>query len=401
MSTAATSGARTSVDGPRRLRRLAVWVALVIATAIVAALLSTPRTGELLEPTNPGANGGQALARVLQQQGVDVHVVHGSTALAEGDVVAGPGTTVLVPHTTYLGPESGPDLVAQLADADRLVVLVPSAEQTPGEALGLDLDVSWGASTTVAADCSSPLVRDGDRITRWDVLLSAGGPQRAEVTACFPPGAGHNAGGAREGAMLTFPATGERPTTTVAGLTSGWTNGAITEEANAAVALRLLGGSERLVWVLPQPADAQLDGASTLWEVLPRFLTAWVWLLAAAVLALAVWQGRRLGPVVTEPLPAVVHATETTRSRGRLYRQAKDRRHALRAAQAGTRRRLAPRLGLPRSAEPEDLVGAVAEATGRPAAEVRALLLEGDPADDAALVSAVRQLRRIEEQLRV
>lgn len=393
-----STGSRGSTAS--RLRRLLPWVVLVLATAIVAAVLSSPRTGELFEPTNPEENGGQALARVLEQQGVDVQLVHGSTPLSEGAVRVGPGTTVLLPHTSYLGPESGPALVAELADADRLVVLVPSLEQTPGEALGLDLDVAWGGSTTVAADCTSPLVREGDRITRWDVLLSAGGDERAGVTACFPPGPGHNAGGAREGALLTFPATEDRPTITVAALTSSWTNAVITQEANAALALRLLGGSERLVWVLPQPADAQLDGASTLWEVLPRYLTSWVWLLGAAVLALAAWQGRRLGPVVTEPLPAVVHASETTRSRGRLYRQAKDRGHALRAAQAGTRRRLAPRLGLPRSSDPERLVAAVADATGLPVEEVRGLLLEGLPADDPALVGRVRELRSLEEELR-
>lgn len=382
-----------------RVRRLLPWVVLALATAIVAALLSTPRTGELLDPANPGENGGQALARVLEEQGVDVQVVPGSERLSEGQVAAGPGTTVLLPHTAYLGPESGPELVSELAAADRLVVLVPSVQQRPGEALGLDLDVSPGSSTAVVADCASPLVREGDRVTRRDVLLSAGGDQRTDVEACFPPGPGHNAGGAREGAMLTYPATADRPTTTVAGLTSGWTNAAITEEANAALALRLLGGSERLVWVVPQPADAQLDAAASLWDVLPRHLTAWVWLLGAAVLALAVWQGRRLGPVVTEPLPAVVRASETTRSRGRLYRQGKAREHALRAAQAGTRRRLAPRLGLPRGSDADRVVAAVADATGRPLPEVRALLLEGAPGSDTALVRAVRALRAIEDSV--
>lgn len=399
MSNAASGVVTRPATG--RVRRLLPWVVLVLGTAILAALLSTPTTGELLEPTNPAQNGGQALARVLEQQGVEVQVVQGTARLSEGDVQAGPGTTVLLPHTSYLGPESGPELVATLSGADRLVVLVPSVQQTPGEALGLDLDVAWGGTTTLEADCASPLVREGDRITRWDVLLSAGGDQRAEVEACFPPGPGHNAGGAREGAMLTFPATTDRPLTTVAGLTSSWTNATITQEANAATALRLLGGSDRLVWVVPQPADARLDAATTLWEVLPRYLTSWVWLLGAAVLALAVWRGRRLGQVVTEPLPAVVHASETTRSRGRLYRQARDRGHALRAAQAGTRRRLAPRLGLPRSTDGERLVAAVADATGRAATEVRALLLEGSPADDAALVGQVRDLRSLEAELRV
>lgn len=384
-----------------RLRRWAPWVVLVLATAVVAALLSTPRTGELLDPYNAGPDGGRALVQVLQDEGVQVEVVGGSSGLSDGGLRAGPGSTVLLAHTAYLGAESGPELVDALADADRLVVLVPDVTVPTGEALGLELDVTWSGGSALAADCADPLVREGDLLHPADVLLSAGGADRAQVQACFPPGAGHNAGGAREGAVLTYPATAQRPLTTVAGTSTAWTNARITQEANAALALRLLGGSDRLVWVVPQPADAQLDAAASLWEVLPRYLTAWVWLLGGAVLALALWRGRRLGPVVTEPLPAVVHAVETTRSRGRLYRQAQDRGHALAAARAGTRRRVAPRLGLPRATAPEQLAGAVADATGRPHAEVERLLLDGPPpGDDGALLVALRGLRDLEGELR-
>lgn len=381
----------------RSLRRWAPWVVLVLATAVLAALLAAPGSDEPLDPVNNGIDGGQALARVLAEQGVDVDVVQGSTALE--DDPPGAGTTVLLPHTSYLGPESGPRWLAGLADADRVVVLVPSPAQLPGEALGLELDVTWAGGAGLAADCQSPSVRDGDLLSTSDVLLSAGGADRSSVTACYPPGPGHNAGGAREGALLTWPATQDRPETVVAGLTTAWTNSRITEEANAALALRLLGGSDRLVWVVPQPADAQLDAAASLWDVLPRYLTAWVWLLGGAVVALALWQGRRLGPVVTEPLPAVVQAAETTRSRGRLYRQAKDRPHALAAVQAGARRRLAPRLGLPRTTAVEPLVQAVADATGRPADEVQQLLANPDVGDDQALVRRVRDVRALEEQV--
>lgn len=378
------------------LRRLGPWLLLLLATAALAALLSTPRSGEPFGPVNPGVDGGQALAEVLREQGVDVEVVPGTAALDRG----GAGTTVLLPHTAYLGPESGPALLQRLVGADRVVVLVPDDGQTPGEALGVDLDVSFGTAGAVSPDCPATFAREGDRLSRYDVLLSVGGADREGALACYPPGEGHNAGGAREGAVLTLPATAQRPELVVAGVTSAWTNGHVTEEANAALALRLLGGSDRLLWVLPQPGDAQLDAATTLWEVLPPFLTAWTWLLGAAVLALALWRGRRLGPVVTEPLPAVVHAAETTRSRGRLYRQARDRRHALAALQAGARRRLAPRLGLPRTTSPESLAPAVATATGRPEAEVRRLLLDDTAGDDRALVESARALRSLEEQVR-
>lgn len=371
---------------------------LVLTATVLAALLSGAPSGEPLGPANPGRDGARALARVLEDRGVDVRVVAGTTALLRERV--GPGTTVLLPHTAYLGPETGADVVEHLRQADRLVVVVPDAAATPGDALGLDVDVSSGGGGTLEADCGDPLVRTGDRVGRWDVQLEATGADRAGVSACYPPTVGHGSGGARAGALLTFPATRARPTTTLLGLGSALTNEHVTQEAHAALGLRLLGGSPRLLWVVPQPGDAGPDTAPAgLWDVLPRNLTAVVVVLGAAVLALALADGRRLGPVVREPLPAVVQAVETTRNRGRLYRQARDRAHALTVLQAGARRRLAPRLGLPPGVDNEVLVRAVATAGGRPVAEVRALLTDPAAADDAALLTTARELRSLEEGL--
>lgn len=385
------------VKALRGLRRWAPWVLLLVVAAVVGGLLSTPTSTGLLEPANRGRDGGAALARVLEQQGVRVDVVEGSSRLTEGATPVGPGTTVLLPHTAYLGPEGGAALLESLAPVDRLVVLVPSPEQAPQ--LGLDVEVDWIAGGRLAADCATEQVLRDDVLSTADAQLSAGGA--GQVQACFPPGAGHNLGGARDGALLTWSATAQRPETVVATTSSAWTNARITEESNAALALRLLGGSERLVWVLPQPGDAGLDAPAGLWDVLPRHLTSWVWLLAAAVVALALWRGRRLGPVVVEPLPAVVPAGETTRSRGRLYRQARDRQHALEAIRVGTRRRVAPLLGLAPGTDPDRLVTAVAEATGRSATEVAALLVQGGPATtDEALVTGARALHELEEQVR-
>jgi hypothetical protein len=278
-------------------------------------------------------------------------------------------------------------------------VVVADAASSPGGTLGLDLDVTWGSGQPLAPACEDPRVREGDTLSAWDVLLQADGADRAAVGACYPPTPGHNAGGARDAAMLTFPATTTRAETTVVGFGRALTNAEITDDAHAALALRLLGQSPRLLWVVPRPVDAGLDASVGLWDVLPRNLTASVVLLGAAVLALAVWRGRRLGPVVVEPLPAVVPAAETTRSRGRLYRQARARSHALAALQAGARRRLAPRLGLARRTDPQALARAVAAATGRPVPETTRLLTDPTAPDDRALVTTARELRSLEEGL--
>lgn len=380
------------------IRRWAPWAVLLLAATVVASVLAGAPSGEPLAPDNPGRDGAQALARVLQVQDVDVRAVRGTASLLQEDV--GPGTTVLLPHTAYLGPDAGAELLRHTRAADRLVVVVPDGAARPGEALALDVAVEAGDGPVLVPDCADPLARTGDRVRRWDVQLVATGADRGSVTACYPPTAGHGAGGARTGALLTFPATADRPMTTLVGLGTSLTNAYVTEEAHAALGLRLLGGSPRLLWVVPQPGDAGLDSAPAgLWDVLPRNLTAVVVLLGAGVLALSLVRGRRLGPVVTEPLPAVVHAAETTRSRGRLYRQARDHPHALTVLQDGARRRLAPRLGLPTTVTPEVLVGAVAGATDRPVHEVRRLLNDPEAADDAALVTTARELRSLEEGL--
>lgn len=365
----------------------------MLAVAALGALLAGGGPGEPMGPDNPGPEGGRALARVLEARGVDVQPVAGTAALAHR---VPSGTTVLVTHPAYLGPESGAELLDRTADADRLVVLVPGTDADPGAAFGLDVSTTWASGARLAGDCGDPRVRDGDEVSTWDAVLDASG---AEVLACFPPSAGHNAGGARSGALLTFPATEGRPEVSLVGFPSALTNEHVARDAHAALGLRLLGGSDRLLWVVPQPADAGAQPPQGLWDVLPRSMTPAVVVLGAALLALALQRGRRLGPVVVEPLPAVVHAVQTTRSRGRLYRQAGDRRHALAALQAGARHRVAFRLGLPAGTDGPALARAVAQATGRSAADLERLLTDPTVDDDEAFVTIARELRSLEEGL--
>ena len=76
-----------------------------------------------------------------------------------------------------------------------------------------------------------------------------------------------------------------------------------------------------------------------------------LWIAGATVVALLLWRVRRLGPLVTEPLPVIVKAIETARSRGRLYRKAGDRAHAAAGPAPGRAHDLPPRLHLPPSVD--------------------------------------------------
>jgi hypothetical protein len=132
---------------------------------------------------------------------------------------------------------------------------------------------------------------------------------------------------------------------------------------------------------------------------LPRGLFPALWLVVAAVGATMLWRGRRLGPLVVEPLPVVVKAVESTQGRGRLYRRVRDREHAAAVLRAATVRRLVVRLRLPVATGPDRLARVVADLTGNPVDTVREVLATRPVGDDAALTRLAGDLARLEREV--
>ena len=382
----------------RTARKLAVWGLLVLLIALGAAVLGGMRTTNQLpfDPDNPEDDGMRALARVLEQQGVDVTVARGLPQLLRADVT--PDTTVLVAGTGLLGQGAGEDVMSYVERAGLLVVLGP--EGNSGDVLDLPVDGrSFSQTGAAAPGCEATLVnwRDGDEISHANRLVEVTG-ERGAAQPCFPPTPGYNAGGAQAGFLVELPAAGNRPDTIVAGIASSLTNEHILDDANAAAGLRLLGAHPHLVWYVPVVADAGEDAApQSLIDVLPDAFMPSVWLLLLALLATMVWRGRRLGPVVTEPLPAVIRSVETTQSRSRMYRRAQDRERALASLQLAARRRLTTRLGLSVHTQPQQLVRLLSEATGRHTDELHRLLVDATAPDDETLVRIAREVRSLEE----
>lgn len=377
-------------------RKLALWGLLVLAIAIFAAALGGMRTANTVpfDPDNPEDNGLQALARVLEQEGVDVTIARGLPALLATPVDA--NTTVLVAGTALVGEDTGTQLQEYAGGAGRVVILTPEAHA--GEVLDLPVEggnFSQVGSAAPACEASILAWREGDEISRADRLVDV--LERGGASACFPPSPGYNAGGAQSGFVVEIPASDGQPDTVVAGIASSLTNEHITADANAAAGLRLLGAHERLVWYVPAIADAGESAPQSLIDVLPDAFVPSVVLGCLALVATMIWRGRRLGPVVTEPLPAVIRSIETTQSRGRLYHRAGDRERALASLQLAARRRLAARVGLTKHAQPETIVAAVAQVSGRHTDEVHRLLVDPTAPDDETLVRIAREVRSLEE----
>ncbi|GAA4629338.1 DUF4350 domain-containing protein [Cellulomonas oligotrophica] len=369
-----------------RWRRARGWV-LVLAFALPAigilALPAPPASTTPGAPDNPGAAGSRALAQVLQRQGVEVTYVRTSAAAL---AAAEDGGTVLVVGDTWLMPEQAEALVA----LDNDLVLVNAAWTLSYVSPTAGTSGSGAATSTREAGCDDP-----DAVAAG--TITAGGGLRAgdgDGTVCFPtpddPGAG---------AYLALEQDGRR-VSALSDLTP-LTNAALAEEGNAALALRLLGRHDTLVWYLPGLDDAGgvvAEDTTSLTDLVPWVRAVVLWLLL--VLAVTVVQrARRFGPVVAETLPVVVRSAEATRGRGRLYRRARAHGHAGAALRAGTAARLAQRLGLPRSASGPALVDAVHRASGRPARDVDALLYGPPPTDDAALQRLAADLDQLESEV--
>src|SRR5699024_5178076 len=164
---------------------------------------------------------------------------------------------------------------------------------------------------TKTAGCDDPRLSAGGISTNGPTLAS---PQ---AQACFP--------GPDEGAVLTWQSQGRQITFAPSDI---FHNSSILEESNAAIALSLLGQGESTTWLVGDHAD------TSGWNKQPADPFDLSWMMAAILgtLIALIWAyGPRFGRLISEPLPVIVNASETTVGRGHLYRQSKDLGHSARA----------------------------------------------------------------------
>lgn len=380
---ATTPGPGAPPQSRWRRHRLTVGLVLAFAAAVGVAVWSGggPSTATPLDPDNPGPRGAQALAQVLGDEGVDVEVARTLADLE--DVEAGADLTVVVTSTQYLGRGVIDRMLEHVGDA-RVVVVEPGEGVL--DAFGYDFhslsavtdDDRWDA------DCPDPLLEgltlEVDRSIAYD------------TSGCFT----------NDGSSVLV----ERGSITLFGAGDALTNDQVVRGDNAAVLLRLLGRSDRLLWYVPSYDDLSAGDGVSAETLLPRWIRPGLWLGAIVALMVIAWRVRRLGPLATEPLPVVVKAIETTRSRGRLYRKAGDRAHAAAALRAAARTRTAERLrlgaGAGTFAGETALIRDVAAHVGRPEAEVAAILGSRSPApgSDKDLISLANDLAALEEEVR-
>ncbi|WP_328594786.1 DUF4350 domain-containing protein [Actinomadura macrotermitis] len=370
----------------RAARGVVLVIAALILVAIALAALKPAVTPQYLDPESPSRGGSRALAEILRQHGTNVAVARSAEDAADR---AGAGSVTVVTRPERL---TAGDLERLRAVPGDLLLVEPSQRVLAALAPGVE---TAEESFEPAADpgCGLPAATAAGRI-------KLGGSESyhapAGATGCYLAG---------KYPRLVQLAVGGR-TVTVLGAASVLTNDKLAAEGNAALAMNLAGARSAVVWLIPDlPREGETAGDQSIGGLLPFGVKLLILQLLVAVVLVALWRARRLGPVVAEALPVAVRSAEAVEGRARLYRAHRARDRAADALRTGARERLVPRLGLPRGAAQDpaaarEIVTAVARRTSYDEATVGAALYGPDPADDAALVGLSDLLDDLERQVR-
>ncbi len=381
-------------------RRLRGWrgpaavVTVVVAATLAGLLLVRPTGAGALDPDSPAPDGARAVVRVLGDQGVAVRDLRSFDAVRRAVEAASGRVTLVLARPDRLAPGRAAQL-SRLVDDPQVDLVVVGADNGVLTDLALPVGAApAGAARVVEPACDSAGPARAGSALAGEVTYSRNdalsGRPVTDSVGCYP------VDGRSAYLELTHPGGA---TTVLLGSGAALTNDRLADAGDAALSLAVLGRDPDVLWWTPDPLDGPpTDEPASLVSLLPDgVLFAGVQLLVV-LLVVVLWRGRRLGPLVREPLPVVVRAVETTLGRARLYRRARARGRAAQVLRAAASRRLAVRCGLPRTAPLEQVVTAVSAASGLPAVQVGELLVGPDPHDDPSLVQLARGLQTLERE---
>ncbi|OHU78656.1 DUF4350 domain-containing protein [Mycobacteroides chelonae] len=375
----------TSTATSPRLRdrwRTWAWILTALAAIVVTGLLVTksPRPEGYLDPEAVTQRGGHALAQLLRDRGV---TVTRATTIAEVRAAMRPDSQLMVLDNGNLTDEILDSLIE--IPGDRLLLAPYSATR---ERLASQARItSYQSDEIVEPNCD---LREAQRAGTIQTYI---GPTYTFTN----PGPGQIS--CYGGTLLRYP-EGAR-TITVLGDDTLLSNLQLAKQGNAALAMNLAGRSSHLVWYVPErPKVGTSAQPKSMGDLIPDQVSMAIWQLCIVVLLLALWRGRRLGPVVAEKLPVIVRASETTEGRGRLYRSRRARDLAAASLREAATYRIVRRLGLPVDETPQVVTTTAASRIGRNPIEIHHVLFGPVPSDDQQLTNLTRQLDLLERQVR-
>jgi hypothetical protein len=373
-----TAVGSTVVQRWRTVRWVLLALVVIIGVSALGSYLTAPRPGGRMDPEATSADGARAIVTLLSERGVEVIEADDLETVERS---ARPDSLLLVAPTPYLIDDDG---LRRLAHLPGDVLLVEPISRTR-EALAPEVRAAPDTSFGGEPHCD---MREATRAGSAQLDLSdtyVPVDDGTALTRCYG------------GALVRYTDGGR--TVTVVGTADFMTNAGLLKQGNAALAMNLAGTAPRLIWYTPKRIEGQSGGATSIMDLIPARV-GWIVLQLCVVIAfVALWRGRRIGPLVAEDLPVIVRASETVEGRGRLYRSRRARDSAASALRTAALRRLLPRLGLGGNSARPAVVETVAYRVSHERSAVDYALFGPPPSDDAELVNLSRLLDDIERQV--
>lgn len=370
-----------TVPQRRPWRGILLILAALAVVASITTYLTAPRPGGTMDPEATSPSGARALVTLLREHGVEVVVAN---TVADVERAARADSLLMVAQTQYLRDNA---VLQRLENTPGDLLLVEPTSRTRA---ALTPRLRQGAAKEFSSrpNCS---LREANRAgaVRFGPSDAYQPKGDLQVVSCY--------GGILVRYLDSGTAAGR--TVTVVGSSDFMTNGGLLSEGNAALAMNLTGSRPRVVWFAPRRVEGETSAPASLSDLIPANVTWIVWQLWLVVLLVALWKGRRIGPLVAEELPVVVRASETVEGRGRLYRSRRARDRAAEALRTATLQRLVPRLGAGSSSDPAAVVITVARRSGADPEFIRYHLFGPPPATDHDLLHLARALDDIERQV--
>jgi hypothetical protein len=365
-----------------------VAVGLAALLGLLAVVAATPEDENSAYGNMDSTNGYgfRAVRRVLERDGVavtqtsDLSLVRAATS----------GTTVGVFVGEYLSDAQIEALRETPAD---VVLFAVEYYYRSGIETLFDNDINISYDNIDAYDLLAPACDDADAVAAASISGFTKGISvdsgAGAYTKCYPT--------RYDSFAYVYKTDGNRKLAVISS-PDFLANNAITEDGNAALALRVLGKHPKLLWYRPLDESQSSSRGEGQWALLPPGTYYVLWMCAVAALGAALWRGRRFGKLIQEPLPVSVPSSESTSGLGRLYRQAQARGHSAAALRAATLSRLAKRYGLSPSDPPNAIVERLSAALGTPIPELQYLFYGPEPDTDAELAALADQLKNLEEK---
>ncbi|MDO5024969.1 MAG: DUF4350 domain-containing protein [Trueperella sp.] len=382
----------SAATSPRRARRSAAWAIvfapLLVALIVLALLFTQQEDMRPLSPQSAQPGGAGALSTILEEQGVTVTMA--ATPQEAAQIAEQHSTVLLTPQAT-----ASDESIATLTESAAKVIVT-----------GTDADfAAWGfpGTTTLAfidtisaVECANPNALAAAQIGPIDSLYlpatdffkDSPDSNTTDLTdTCFAADFGAAWGRSAEYqnvVLLPDP--------------QFLSNQHLAKYGNAAFAVRELGSTPQLIWVIGQDRpefSGQHDTVYTDWMV--RLF----WGLLGTIAVYAIYRGRRFGPLVAEPMPVNVPLSEADTGRAQLYERANDPAYLADLLRASTLAKIGPKLGLPQRSSADDVVNTLRSGSKKSAAELSEILYRRQITNKNQLAELTIQLENLEREFDV